>query len=278
MGGLACHSVGVSKRSLEPNQLGRFLRARRQALSPDEVGLPEGQRRRTLGLRREEVAALSGVSVTWLTWLEQGRNVQPSREVLEAISRALRLSEIEHDHLLRLAGRSSEAAAQIAADSGRPLVRSLLDCLAPAPAYALDNSWTITAWNEPMVRLFPPLGHLDGVELNLLHIMFLNEDARRLIGDWESEARRVLAQFRVEFDLVAARSPTGNDSDLMALVADLRASSALFAQWWDEHVVDALDSHVRVFHHPSDGRLEFNSALLREAGLSGMRFVVHLPL
>jgi hypothetical protein len=195
---------------------------------------------------------------------------------LDAISRALRLSEVEHDHLFRLAGRSSEVAANVASDAERPLVARLLKCLAPAPAYALDRHWNITAWNEPMAWLFPPLNHLAGIELNLLHILFINEDARRLIGDVEGEARRVLAQYRVEFDLTE-RNPEDSGHPDLELIEVLRGSSPQFARWWDEHLVDALDSHQRTFHHPDAGQLEYTTALLREAGLAGMRFVVHLP-
>ena len=164
------------------------------------MGLPPGERRRSPGLRREEVAALSGVSVTWLTWLEQGRNVHPSREVLEALSRALRLSPAEHDHLLRLGGRASDALGRRSADTQRPIIRALLDALSPAPAYAMDNEWNICPCNEPMRKLFASRPELDESHLNPLRIMFANIEARALIGDWETEARRVVSQYRSELD------------------------------------------------------------------------------
>ena len=236
------------------------------------MGLPPGERRRSPGLRREEVAALSGVSVTWLTWLEQGRNVHPSREVLEALSRALRLSPAEHDHLLRLGGRASDALGRRSADTQRPIIRTLLDALAPAPAYAMDNEWNICAWNEPMRMLFASLPELDESDRTLLRIMFDNIEARALIGDWETEARRVVSQYRSELD---GRSDT---PERVALVAELSAASTEFSRWWSEHLVDEIDSHLRVFEHPVAGRLRFESALLSESGTAGVRFVVHLPV
>ncbi|HEY3833558.1 MAG TPA: helix-turn-helix transcriptional regulator [Acidimicrobiia bacterium] len=252
--------------------LSEFLKARRAALTPADVGLPAGQRRRTTGLRREEVSLLADVSVSWYTWLEQGRPIKASAEVLDALARALRLDDVERDHLFALAGHPQRGPIRPGATAPSPAVVRLLDSLAPAPAYLLGARWDLIAWNEPFALLFPPVLALDVEDRNLVWIVFADADARALIGNWEHEARRVLSQFRAEI------VPWRDDPAVARLVARLQDESDEFAQWWPRHDVGAFETHRRVFHHARAGRLEFETQQLVPVGEPDQRIVVHLPI
>jgi transcriptional regulator with XRE-family HTH domain len=255
------------------SDLGAFLRQRRDALLPGDVGLPAHGRRRARGLRREEVAALAGVSVSWYTWLEQGRaDARPSREVLDALARALHLDAVEHDHLLRLAGFAVEAHNGARTEGVPDSLRRLLTQLVPAPAYVIDTRWDFVAWNEPFSQLFPAVESLARPERNLVWAVFAVPHTRTLIGGWEQEARRVLSQFRAETVSIAQRD------DIRELVDALTAASPEFAEWWPRHDVGGFESHRRVFHHPQLGRLEFEQQQLVPAGEPDLRVIVHLPL
>jgi transcriptional regulator with XRE-family HTH domain len=260
---------GVTRRA----ELAEFLRARRAALTPDVVGLaPGGGRRRTEGLRREEVALLAGVSVSWYTWLEQGRPINASTDVLDALARALRLDAVERDHLLALAGHPVRRPVVPGHEAAPLAIERLLRALEPAPAYLLDSRWDFVAWNEPFAALFPAIATLPLDERNLVWVVFANTDARALIGDWEREARRVLSQFRAEI------VPLQDDVDVVALVERLRAVSTEFADWWPRHDVGGFESHLRTFHHPRAGRLDFEQQQLVPAGEPDLRVIVHLGI
>jgi len=241
--------------------LGEFLRTHRARLSPAGVGLPAGQRRRTPGLRREEVAQRCGLSVTWYTWLEQGRSVAASPQALAAVAEALQLTPAERAYLFRIAGRVDPASVPtdgMAADVPPSLAEALATI--SGPAYVLDRLWNARACNVAARRLF--VGWLDrksdddvvvggGGESNLLRYVFLNPVARRVIPDWRERARRVLAEFRAE------SSRHLDDPALVALVDDLRARSDFFARCWDEHEVVVPAGGERSFEHPRQGRLSY---------------------
>ncbi len=252
-------------------ELGAFLRARRAALGPEEVGLDPSGRRRTPGLRREEVAGLAGVSASWYTWLEQGRPINPSVDVLEALARVLHLDAAAREHLLRLAGHARPDTGTVP-----PLVPDtlwhLLDQLDPAPAYVLGPHWDYLAWNAAHARLFPSLPTLPDEDRNLLWVVFANPDARALIDGWEDEARRVLSEFRT--DTVARRT----DPAMVALVDRLLAASAEFRAWWPSQDVAGPDPRVRRFRHPDAGPLAFELQQLVPSDAPGLRVFVHLPL
>jgi transcriptional regulator with XRE-family HTH domain len=252
--------------------LAEFLRARRAALRPEDVGLTAGLRRRTAGLRREELAMIAGVSVSWYTWLEQGRPINASIDVLEALARALRLDPVEHDHLLELAGHPMRRSIEPGRDRAPSAVLRLLAVVEPAPAYALGPRWDMLAWNRPFAKLFPDIESLPDDERNLVWILFANESARRLKGEWEAEARRTLSQFRAE------TVPFAEDPAVASLVERLLAVSPEFRDWWPRHDVAGFETHRRVFHHPTAGRLEFQTQQLVPAGEPDVRIVVHLPI
>src|SRR3954447_5041238 len=152
-------------------ELADFLRTRRAALSPRDVGLPEGGRRRTPGLRREEVAALAGVGTTWYTWLEQARDVRASRSVLEAVGEALRLTPAEHRHLLRL-GRGEEVDLPgVEPEQASPTLRRMIEHLGPNPAYLLSRRWDFLVWNEALAAVFGDPGEVPPERRNHVWLM-----------------------------------------------------------------------------------------------------------
>jgi transcriptional regulator with XRE-family HTH domain len=252
--------------------LAEFLRARRRALGPADVGLPDAGRRRTAGLRREEVAMLAGVSVSWYTWLEQGRPINPSAEVLDALARTLRLDPVERDHLFLLAGHPTRRAVAPGRDRAPAPLHALLRALEPHPAYVLGPRWDYLAWNDAHARLFPAITTLAPEDRNLVWVLFTHPDARRLVDDWEAEARRVLSQFRAEI------TPIRDDPSVGALVDRLRAASAEFAAWWPRHELAGAESRERRFLHPAAGPLRFAFEQLVPAADPDLRVVVHLPI
>jgi transcriptional regulator with XRE-family HTH domain len=254
-------------------ELGAFLRARREALTPEQVKLPRGRSRRTPGLRREEVALLAGVSVTWYTWLEQGRKINASTDVLRAIGRALRLDEAGQEHLISLAQPTTVTAPPVATPDEVPTaLRRLIDAFEPAPAYVLGPHWEFAAWNAAQRRLYPPVEQLDGIERNLIWVLFAHDAVRRLIVDWDIHARQALAEFR------AATTAVRHDPVVVELVARLSEVSAEFRAWWPEHDVARFETRLRRFDHPRAGMLTFEYQQLTPAEWPALRVVVQLPL
>jgi transcriptional regulator with XRE-family HTH domain len=254
-------------------ELAAFLRTRREAVAPEQVKLPRSRGRRTPGLRREEVALLAGVSVTWYTWLEQGRRINASTDVLRAIGRALRLDEAGQDHLVALAQPTAPTAPLVASPDEVPTsLRRLIEAMEPAPAYVLGPHWEFAAWNGAEARLYPPLDELDGIERNLIWVLFAGPGVQELIVDWDLHARQALAEFR------AATSAVRHDREMVELVERLSEASAEFRCWWPEHDVARFETRLRRFQHPRAGLLTFEYQQLAPAEWPTLRIVVQLPL
>jgi transcriptional regulator with XRE-family HTH domain len=266
--GVTLHNGSVARRA----DLAAFLRARRAAVAPSDVGIAPGLRRRTPGLRREEVALLAGVSVSWYTWLEQGRPINASIDVLDSLARALRLDPVERGHLLELAGHPARQSIELGRDTCPESVLGLLDAVVPAPAYAMGPLWDLLAWNAPFAALFPDIETLPAEDLNLVWLLFANVNARALNGEWDAEARRTLSQFRAEV------APLREDPLVAGLVARLQETSQEFREWWPRYDVAGFESHRRVFDHPVAGRLIFESEQLVPVASPDVRIVVHLPV
>ncbi|HTR84089.1 MAG TPA: helix-turn-helix transcriptional regulator [Reyranella sp.] len=251
---------------LQQRTLGEFLRAHRARLSPAGLGLPTGKRRRTPGLRREEVAQRCGLSVTWYTWLEQGREVAASPQALASLAEALQLTPAERAYLFQIAGHIDPATPL--AEPAMDVPAALADALASiaGPAYVLDRLWNARACNEAARRLF--IGWLDGKDDNLLRYVFLNPVARRVIPDWRDRARRVLAEFRAE------SSRHLDDPMLAALVEDLRQRSDFFARCWDEYEVIVPAGGERAFEHPREGRLLYEQVAFTLASRVDLKLVM----
>ncbi|MEU9112816.1 helix-turn-helix transcriptional regulator [Streptomyces sp. NPDC048483] len=254
-------------------ELGSFLRARRTHLDPTAVGLPPAGPRRRGGLRREEVATLSGVSATWYTWLEQGRDIQPSRQVLDALARTLRLTAAEHSYVLSLAGYAALSAPAEPAEPAAPAhVQRLLDALAGFPAYAIAPDWTITAWNTAYLGLYPNVAAAAPGERNLLWLVFTDPYVRGLLPDWETTSRRFLAEFRAE------AGPRLGDLAQSPAIQRLLEASEPFRDAWRDHHIEGFASRERVFHHPTSGVLRYEHHRLAPADHPGLHIVLYTPV
>lgn len=247
--------------------LGEYLRARREQLRPDAFGLPAGSRRRTPGLRREEVAQLCGISATWLTWIEQGRTTAISVATLAAIARGLKFSRAERQYLFQLAARADPAAPRPTAFA-QPDLQPLVDAVR-APAYVLDRHWEAVAWNRAAADLLAPW--LRGAERNLLRFVFLVPEARGFIVGWKERAHRLVAEFRA--DTAAWQA----DPVRQALVQELADASAEFALAWRSQTVLGRDGGQRAFQHARHGRCAFQQHTLRLAQHAELKLTVLLP-
>jgi transcriptional regulator with XRE-family HTH domain len=258
-------------------ELGEFLRSRRLRVDPATVGYPTVGRRRTPGLRREELAALSGVTVSWLTKLEQGRARSVSPGVLDSLSRTLRLDGAEHAHLFALAGLRADREGHADREGGdaptapgmTPALRALLDALEPNPAYVLDRRWDLVGWNAAEEALFAPLARVGTEHPNLLELTFTDPDLTRLMADHEAELRRLVAQFRIHL------TEWSGDPALAGLVAHLEARSPRFAAMWATRDVAPFASTRREFDHPSAGRLVFDHQRFAVLDQPGAQLVVY---
>lgn len=213
---------------------------------------------------------LAGVSVTWYTWLEQGRRINASDDVLLAIGRALRLDDAGRAHLLALTDPGT-AGVDAPTEAPSALVR-LLDSLMPAPAYVLGPHWEFVAWNRAQERLYPRLVDLDPQRRNLLWVLFADPATRTLITDWDIHARQALAEFR------SATSAVRHDRAMVELIDLVSAESETFAEWWPEHDVSGFETRLRRFDHPIAGQLTFEYQQLTPAEWPSLRVVAQLPV
>ncbi|MEU9590699.1 helix-turn-helix domain-containing protein [Streptomyces sp. NPDC048219] len=248
-------------------ELGAFLRSRRERLAPAEVGLPDVPGRRTPGLRRAEVAELAGISVSWYTWLEQGR-ARASRQVLSAVSRVLRLDAAETAHVLSFA-EESRPPADAATWVSRNLL-SLVQAMGPHPAVVLDPHWDLLAWNAGYAALLTDPARLRPKQRNLLWLVFRWPPARVLLADWENEARALLGQFRSR----AARRP--DDPRFAELVGELLADDDA-ARWYERRETAGFEPSIRRFRHPSVGALRLRYVKLAAVDEPGHHFLAYLP-
>jgi transcriptional regulator with XRE-family HTH domain len=237
--------------------LGAFVRAQRERLAPAAAGLPSGARRRVRGLRREEVAQLAGLSATWYTWIEQGRDVSVSPVALARLAGALHLSRAARAYLFELAGKRDPDPGEAGVEDVPPAVSACVQAIA-APAYVLDRGWAARCWNAAAERLF--VGWLDRPgDRNLLRFIFLEPLAQSLICDWPERARRVVAEFRADC------SSHLNDPPFRGLIDGLRHRSPTFMRLWDEHVVIGREGGERTFNHPLDGFVRYEQVTFRLA-------------
>ena len=256
-------------------EIADFLKTRRMRRQPEELGLPRGRRRRTPGLRREEVAAAAGVSAEWYTWLEQAREVRPSAQVLTRIGEALRLEPNETRHLLTLGGYAVPA-------SGSDLPRSvsvslrlqrLIDQMDFGPAWVFGERWDIVAWNRAASVIHGDLAPLQGIERNALYQLFLGDRVRPMLVDWEVHGRMCVAKLR------AAYASRVDDPWFNELVTLLRTRSEQFERWWNENDIETSQEGVKHYEHPEAGRLVFDYTVLDvlDERMSSLRLVAYVP-
>ncbi|MFJ2259137.1 helix-turn-helix transcriptional regulator [Streptomyces sp. NPDC087844] len=242
---------------MERDQLADFLRRRRESIRPAEVGITDGPRRRTAGLRREEVAMLAGMSVDYVVRLEQGRSSQPSTQLLGALARALRLSDDERDHVFHLAGHRPPPADGVARQARAGLIR-MLDLLGDTPALVLSDLGEVLAQNRTAVLLMGDLTGISGDRRHVVYRWFTDPAARAVCPPEEQEnhGRRLVA------DLRAAVGRRSGEAAVAGLVDRLQAASADFRRMWTEHEVAVRRADRKTFLHPSVGRLTMDCETL----------------
>jgi len=253
------------------NRLGVYLRDRRAKLDPAALGFPP-ERRRTAGLRREEVALRANISPTWYTWLEQGRGGAPSADVLDRIARALMLTDFEREHLFLLAlGRPPEVRYH-KNDGVTPRLQRVLDALDPSPAVIRTALWDVVAWNRAATVMLMDYGSLPPDQRNILRFIFLDPRARAAQYDWESVARFALGSFRV----YAVRA--GAAAEVDSLVEELcRRSPEFRAMWRDNDVRGPHGEAVKHIRHPTLGRIAFEYTAFAVDGRPDLSLVVYNP-
>jgi transcriptional regulator with XRE-family HTH domain len=254
---------------LRRRELGAFLRNRRERIRPEQVGLRSLRRRRTPGLRREEVAQLAGVGVTWYTWLEQGRNINPSAQVLDAIARTLQFDVHEHSHLFTLAGVAPTTIAD-ECHALCPTVQPLIDQLEPYPAMVVNARLDLLAYNRAYASFFDDLDTIPTEDRNILWLVFTHPQWRSAIVDWDDVAGLV-AEYR------AAMAEHLDDPAWKTLVARLHRSSPEFGAIWERHDVQLADSRMKRTRHPTAGLLNLVYTNLWIGQHVGIRIVAFTP-
>jgi hypothetical protein len=260
----------VHMAALRRQELAGFLRSRRERIAPEQVGLPPATRRRTPGLRREEVATLAGVGVTWYTWLEQGRDINASPQVLDAVARTLLLDPHERDHLFRLAdtpdGNGHGECATLP-----PTAQLLLDQLEPFPACIRNARYDLLAFNHAYENLLGPLSDLPFDERNSLWRMFTSPRCRACMLDWEEGTRRMVAEYR------AAMAEHVAEPAWKCLVSRLLKASPEFAELWERHEVASPENLTKRYLHPEVGLLKLNYTHLWLGQRLGTRMTTYTP-
>lgn len=239
-------------------------------MSRSAVGLPPTTRRSDAGLSREEIATLAGVSATWYTWLEQGRDINVSRQVLAAVARVLDLTAAETEYVVALAERD-EPAVDDEREGMPEHLQHLLDALT-FPAFAVAADWAIAGWNAGYQWLYPRIAALEPGDRNLLWLVYTDPGLRDLLPDWEQDSRRFLAEFRAESGvrLVAPRHK--------ALVDRLREASPDFREQWAELAIERFASRRRTFRHAQDGLLTFEHHRVVPDDATGLHLVMYVPV
>jgi transcriptional regulator with XRE-family HTH domain len=251
-------------------ELADFLRSRRERATPEQVGIVAGGRRRTPGLRREEVAQLAGVGVTWYTWLEQGRDIKVSDQVLDAVARTLRLDRYEREHLFTLAGSATMHVARECDDvAGGTLL--VLERLGNYPAVVLNGRYDVLAYNRAYEALIGDLGALSFDERNVLWLIFTSPPIRELLVNWEQVARTAVARYR------ARMASHASEPAWRTLVKRLAAASEDFSRIWSQHEVTGTEASLKRFAHPELGLLSYHATVYSCTERLGNRFIAYTP-
>jgi transcriptional regulator with XRE-family HTH domain len=250
--------------------LSQFLKSCRARVTPGDVGLPEPDRRRTPGLRREDVAALSGVSVTWYTWLEQGRDMGVSTDVLERVSATLRLSEDEREYLFELVQNRPPPLSPNAPETVTPVIERLLNALR-VPAYVITMRWDVLAWNTMCAKVLRDYGELPTGQRNLLKILFSGGDYPIGSDEYHAMARRLVAKLRVDY------SQFPGDTGIEALVAELAGEYPTFRDLWGSVEVSGRSEGQSVAHHPKLGDISLEHTSFMPEGRPTLRLVMFAP-
>ena len=261
----------MNQDEIRRQELSDFLRTRRARIAPGDVGLPAAQRRRTPGLRREEVAHLAGISVTWYTWLEQQRPIHVSAGALDNLARVLRLDSFERMQLFQLALRQPTIDSTSQRETVSPRLQRLIDHNATMPAFVMGRRWDALGWNLAARAFFFDFEQVPADERNIVWLYFTSSVLRSSIIDWPTRARDVLARFRINYGFHAG------DSDFVELVERLNLVSPEFAQWWSHYDILPLTERSVEYNHPLTGRMLVDAVTLLVSDNPEMRIVTFLP-
>ncbi|RQS30916.1 XRE family transcriptional regulator [Burkholderia sp. Bp8992] len=252
------------------NQLGAYLRDRREKLDPAALGLP-ATRRRTPGLRREEVAQRAHVSAAWYTWLEQGRGGAPSADVLDRLARALMLNDAEREHLFLIGVGHPPGARYHAPASVTPRLQHVLDSLDASPAIVRSATWDVVAWNDAAAATLTDYATLPPAARNILRLIFVDAAVRYAQPNWERVARFAVGAFRAD----VARS--GATQAVQAFVDEMRATSAEFDAMWRDHDIRSHDEGTKEIRHPQAGRIALEYSAFAVTGRPDLSLVIFTP-
>ena len=262
--------MNLKKDEIRRQELSDFLRNRRGRIDPADLGLPATSRRRTPGLRREEVAQLAGMSVTWYTWLEQKRPIGVSSGVLDNLARVLRLDPAERLQLFQLALCRPALDVPSRRETVSPLIRRLLDQTHPIPAFVLGRRWDILAWNRAALAFYLNFEQVPTNERNMLWLIFTNSTMRSLLVHWRKRAQDTLARFRGDYGRHAG------DAHFVQLVERLKSVSPEFADWWPRHDILPITEGRNDYDHPIAGRMIVEHTTFSVSDNPELRLVVCL--
>jgi transcriptional regulator with XRE-family HTH domain len=253
-------------------ELAAFLRSRRERVKPEDLGIRYTRRRRTPGLRREEVAHLAGVGVTWYTWLEQGRDINPSAQVLDAISRTLQFDSHEHEHLFTLAGVATTATPAVNQCLDLcPNAMTLIEQLEPLPATIVNDRLDLLAYNRIYASFFDEIESIAAEDRNHLWLAFTNPRWKQVMVDWDDSVATMVAEYR------AAMAQHLDEPAWKALVARLHHASPEFTAMWERHDVQTSEGRVKRALHPTAGLLTLEYTNLWLGQRLGTRIVAYTP-
>lgn len=254
-------------------ELGDFIKCRRQSITPTQIGLPQQGKRRTPGLRREEVASLAGIGLSWYTWLEQGREIQVSAQVLLSIGQVFQLNNDEMTYLLNLAGFNQSTTEQTSTMNISPPLQHVLDHLETSPSIILNAHWDIIAWNKAASIVFYDFEQLKPCDRNLIKLIFLNDDFKKRFPNWQSKAKQILANFRL------AIAETIENKKTKALIESMRVHSPEFNEWWQDHTIQIEQPLTKIILHPQLGALEFEhtSYTMNDTEQKNLKLYINTP-
>ena len=253
-------------------ELADFLKTRRAKILPSQAGLSSGIRRRTPGLRREEVAQLAGIGLTWYTWLEQGRTIHVSTQVIESLSKVLLLDKQERIHLYLLANQPLPADIPGYQGTVSPILQHVLDSLTFCPSLITDQRWNVITWNKAACAILGDFSKMNVRERNIVWAMFTDNKYKQLFVDWNLHAKGLLGRFR---------STCGQyieDPWLAQFIDDLKRQSTEFNLWWPLHEIQSNSEKYKQLNHPIAGILDFEVSNFDVSDNSGLKMIVHTPL
>ena len=253
-------------------ELADFLKTRRAKILPSQVGLSSATRRRTPGLRREEVAQLAGIGITWYTWLEQGRTIHVSPQVIESLAKVLLLDKQERIHLYLLANQPLPADIPGYQGTVSPILQHVLDSLILCPSLVTDQRWNVIAWNKAACLVLGDFSKMNVRERNIVWAMFTDNKYKQLFVDWNLHAKGLLGRFR------ATCGQYIEDSWLAQFIDDLKMQSIEFNLWWPLHEIESNSEKHKQLNHPIAGILDFEVSNFDVSDNSGLKLIVHTPL